>query len=109
MIPANERRSAMEWVMPILVLAVAIVGLVWVRIGVRDLREACERREAELKHFDGLARELRLRPTRSLVAELRDCLREQRWHRSIRSARPTVVEVPAGMTLRFAPRERPGR
>ena len=98
--------------MPILVLAVAIVGLVWVRIGVRDLQQACDWREAELRSFEDLADELRLRPDRDLsrsVAELRDRLRGQRWHRSIREARPTVVKVPAGLTLRFAARARPRR
>lgn len=89
-----------------LVVLVSLGALIWVRVGVFELKKANTRRQYELMQFERLAGEARIRPLKEaedLAAHFNRELQSQRWHTNLSSLRPEVVLSRTGPRIQFVP------
>ncbi len=101
----NERtRKFRTWIVELLICT-AVVGAIWTKKGVQDLRNSSDRREAELVQFRNLVETARKSPARELdriSSDFNRRLTGQNWYRSLGAARPRVLKTELGLLVRFA-------
>lgn len=96
----------------LLVICVALVGSIWIQLGVQSLENSSDVREAELVRFENQVHKARRAPAREIdetASVLKALFQKQTWHHNLDSVQPDVIISPAGLTLRLAPKSRSAR